>query len=166
MSKEVVERTSEWYEALREECHAIVVEKTKIARQELTEMYLMLGARILEDARHAPITRLVEAVSADIRIGKANLWYAVAVVKKYGDDVNKLPIEGATISWNKAKALVAGTTLPAGVAEEGPPDNFDRYYPPIGPASYAFAGTLWTKQSPDNCRIVGQELLRLFRERK
>src|SRR5258707_908010 len=106
---EIIPRSSDWYVALREECHAIVVEKSKIAQQELTEMYLMLGARILEEAKNAPITKIVEAVSVDIRIGKANLWSAVAVVKKYGDDVNKLPIEGAMVSWNKTKALVKGT---------------------------------------------------------
>jgi hypothetical protein len=153
MSTEIVPRSSEWYKALAEECHAIVVEKTKIAHQELTEMYLMLGARILEESRHASITRLVEAVSVDVRIGKANLWYAVAVVKKYGDDVNKLPIEGASISWNKAKKLI--TTLPAGV--EQPSDSFD---------PYGFAGHLCQKQSPASCRIVASEILRILRERR
>ena len=106
---------ADWYAALCEECSAIVVEKSKIARQEVLEMYLLLGARILEEARHAPISRLVEAVSEDIGLGKTNLWTAVAVVKKYGSDPNKLPIEGATLSWNKAKNLV---TPPTGVSTE------------------------------------------------
>lgn len=155
MTTQVIERSSEWYGALVEECHAIVIEKTKIAQQELTEMYLMLGARILEEARQAPITKIVEAVSTDIRIGKANLWYAVAVVKKYGSDVNKLPIEGASVSWGKTKALIKNA-LPPGV-EESPPENFD---------PYSFAGSIWNRQTPENCRIVGTELLRLYRERQ
>lgn len=157
MTTEIIPRSSEWYGALVDECKAIVVEKTKIAHQELTEMYLMLGARILEDAKHAPITKIVEAVSTDIRIGKANLWYAVAVVKKYGDDVNKIPVEGAMVSWNKCKALVSGTTLPTGLVEETAPDNFD---------AYGYAGGLCAKQSAENCRIVAQEILRILRERK
>ena len=150
----VIARSSEWYQALADDCKAIVVEKTKIAHQELTEMYLMLGARILEDAKHAPITKIVEAVSTDIRIGKANLWYAVAVVKKYGDDVNKIPVEGAMVSWNKVKRLI---TPVAGVAEENAPENFD---------PYGYAGGLCAKQSVENCRIVATEILRILRERK
>lgn len=130
-----------------------MTEKTKIAHQELTEMYLLLGSRILEDAKKAPITKIVEAVSADIHIGKANLWYAVAVVKRYGDNVNKLPIEGAMISWNKTKKLL-GDTLPPGVT-----DRRERFDP------YAFAGHLWARETPENCRIVGTELLRRYRER-
>ena len=143
--------TSEWYGALVEECSAIVVEKTKIAQQELTEMYLMLGARILEETKHAPVGKIIEAVSRDVKIGETNLKYAVAIVKKYGDDVNKLPLEGASISWNKAKKLISP---PAG---EVPESHFD---------PYACANTLWSKQTPHNCFIVGTELLRLWRESK
>jgi hypothetical protein len=154
MSTEIIPRSSDWYVALAEECHAIVVEKTKIAQQELTEMYLMLGARILEEAKHAPITRLVEAVSQDIHIGKANLWYAVAVVKKYGDDVNKLPIEGAMISWNKTKKLL-GTALPEGIEDVA--EKFD---------PYGFTGKFFATHTVKQCQTVATELLRLIRERK
>lgn len=153
MTDKPIERSSQWYGALVEECHAIVVEKTKIAQQELTEMYLLLGARILEEAKNAPVTKIVEAVSVDIRIGKSNLWSAVAVVKKFGADVNKLPIEGASISWNKTKALVAGST-PGG--EVAPTKEFD---------PYALANKLWASYDHEGCRILGQELLRLHRER-
>jgi hypothetical protein len=107
---EIIKFNGDWYDALVEECTAIVVEKSKIARQEVLEMYLLLGARILEESRHAPVSKLVESVSGDIGVGKTNLWKAVAVVKKYGSDPNKLPIEGATLSWNKAKNLVTAPT--------------------------------------------------------
>lgn len=154
MNEKAIERSAEWYGALIEECNAIVVEKSKIAQQELTEMYLMLGSRILEEAKNAPVTKIVDAVSTDIKIGKANLWYAVAVVRKYGDQVKDLPIEGAMVSWNKTKALVSGT-LPAGVDKKQ--HDFD---------PYAVARGLWARQTPDNCRVVGEELLRLYRERR
>ena len=152
MSTEIViPRSSDWYKSLVEECHAIVVEKTKIAQQELTEMYLLLGERILEEAKHAPVTKIVEAISKDLRIGHSNVWYAVAVVKKYGSDVNDLPIEGASVSWNKAKALI---TPPTGV------DAVSEFDP------YAFSRIFFSKHDPADSRKVGEELLRLFRERK
>jgi hypothetical protein len=106
----IIKFDSEWYTALVDECEAIMVEKSKIVREEVLEMYMMLGARILEEANKMPISRLVDAVSEDIGIGKTNLWKAVAVVKKYGSDPNKLPIEGASLSWNKAKNLVTAPT--------------------------------------------------------
>lgn len=151
MPKElVVERSSQWYSSLVEDCDAIKVEKAKIASQEIAEMYLMLGARILQEAAHGPITKLVEAVSVDIHIGYTNLWYAVAAAKKYGEDVNNIPIDRASVSWTKVKKLL---TPPAG---EEQPSSFD---------PYAFVNKLWSRETPDNCRIVGTELLRLWREK-
>lgn len=154
MNEKAIARSDDWYVALRDECHAIVVEKSKIAQQELTEMYLMLGARILEEAKNAPVTKIVEAVSTDIRIGKANLWAAVAVVKKFGANVEKLPIEGAMVSWSKTKRLLApDDALPGRV--EGARD--------VDP--YALANKLWSQHDHESCRILGEQLLRLWRER-
>lgn len=146
-----LEKTAEWYRALLEECHSIIIEKSKNAQLELTEMYLLLGERILQDAKRAPITEIVKEVSRDLHQGERNLWYAVAVVKKYGSEASNLPVEGASVSWTKAKALVA----PPPEAEDS-----ERSDP------YAVARKLWNRHEPSFCQKLGTELLRLYREKQ
>src|SRR3990167_3129026 len=104
---------NEWYEALVEECKAIITEAVFTSRWALVEGYWELGKRIREDSDKEPITKLLQRVGVDIGKSHSTLWYAVQFYDKF-PDIQKLP-DGKNISWRKVIEL-----LPAPKEEKEP----------------------------------------------
>lgn len=89
----------DWYDALKEDCKAIMVEAEFTSRWVLVEGYHALGERIRQDASKTPITELTARLAVDLNKSERTLWYAVQFFDKY-PRLDEVP-EGKAISWNK-----------------------------------------------------------------
>lgn len=98
--------TQEWYEALVDDCSAILTEKSYESRWALIEMYFMLGERVRFEAEEhkVPISKLVGKLASDLNVVERNVWYAVQAYDKFKSP-EKLP-EGKNISWTQIKRLL------------------------------------------------------------
>ena len=103
---------NEWYEALVEECKAIITEAVFTSRWALVEGYWELGKRIREDSDKMPITKLLQRVGVDIGKSHSTLWYAVQFYDKF-PKLDTLP-GGKNVSWRKViELLPAPKALPS-----------------------------------------------------
>ena len=95
--------TQEWYQALVDECKAIITEAVHNSRWDLIEGYWNLGKRIREEnnLKREDIYRkkILSDLSKSIEIGERTVYRAIQAYDKY-PDINTLP-EGKNITWNK-----------------------------------------------------------------
>ena len=94
----------EWYQALVEECKAIIIETEFTARWALVEGYHQLGERILKENDNFDRAKIygqeiTAQVSQSLGKHKRTIERAIQFYKKY-PDLNKLP-EGKNTSWHK-----------------------------------------------------------------
>ena len=94
----------EWYEALVEECKAIVTEAQFTSRWALVEGYWNLGKRIREENdnfERAKIygEKIVQGLAISLGISTRTIHYALQFYDKY-PKLDRVP-EGKNISWNK-----------------------------------------------------------------
>ena len=109
MTKELAKNLGqeEWYQALVEECRAIIVETVFTSRIELIRGKWLLGDRLWQE-KNKGITKLLTRVSVDLRISERECWRCYKFREEYRDFLNKsgeinievLP-EGKNISWHK-----------------------------------------------------------------
>lgn len=106
MTKEIIKRLEEeeWYQAMIEECQAILTEGTFNARWSLIEAYHNLGKRISEEndsfkRKKIYGKEIVKHVAQSLGIGDRTIYYAIQFVKKY-PKLDELP-EGKNVSWHK-----------------------------------------------------------------
>src|SRR3990167_924422 len=96
-------QTKDWYNALVDDCKAIVTEAVFVSRWALGEGYWSLGKRIREDENWQKWEQSADSSFQDlgnaIGVSKSTLYYALQAYDKY-PDIQKLP-EGKNISWNK-----------------------------------------------------------------
>ncbi len=98
----------DWYEALIEECGAIITETIYNYRMTLIDGYHQLGKRILEENDNFNRKKIygdeiVRRISKSLQKGERTIYYAIQFVKKY-PDLNKFldeVEEGKNISWRK-----------------------------------------------------------------
>lgn len=96
----------DWYNALIEECKAIIVETEFTARWALVEGYHQLGTRILEENNNFERNKIygqeiVQRVGISLGKNPRNIYYALQFAKKY-PDLDQVP-EGKAISWSKLR---------------------------------------------------------------
>lgn len=101
MKNEIQEQ---WYEALIEECKAIITETIFTSRWALVEGYHKLGERILEENNNFERKKIygekiTTALSESLGTSTRTIERAILFAKKY-PDLDKVP-EGKNISWNK-----------------------------------------------------------------
>lgn len=107
MGKELIKplEQEEWYQALIEDCQAIITEAVFTSRWTLIEGYHKLGKRILEDYKEFKkigITKEKEIrshVTKDLKQSDRTIRRAIQFVRKY-PNLSTLP-EGKNISWRK-----------------------------------------------------------------
>lgn len=109
----------EWYQALVDDCRAIVVEAEFTSRWALVEGYHALGQRILDDHDKWERNKLngmafLQGLAKQIQISARTVYYAVQFARKF-PELALLP-EGKDTSWNKIVTLYLpapdGTDLP------------------------------------------------------
>lgn len=92
-----------WYNALVEECKAIITEAVFTSRFALVEGYWNLGKRIREEEKlkkwDRDDTEILQGLAKDIDISERTIYYAIQAYEKY-PDLSLIP-EGKNISWNK-----------------------------------------------------------------
>ena len=126
MGKEL--ESQEWYQALIEECKAIITEAVFTSRWALVEGYWNLGKRIREDVNFQEYAKgnktSVQQVAQNIGTSERTLYYALQAFDQY-PDIDKLP-EGKNITWKKliTKYLPAPKEKPLPL----PPDKFPVIY--------------------------------------
>lgn len=96
--------TSEWFQALIEECRDIIVERRYRIATELLEMKWQIGDRILEDTEKFEKLgisggKVCHIVSQALSCSKREIERCVQFRKKY-PNLDKLP-EGKNITWHK-----------------------------------------------------------------
>ncbi len=110
--------TNEWYDALVEECKAIIVEAKFTSRWALVEGYHLLGERIVTDQNYQWHAKgnmsYFQDLGNKIGVSKSTLYYAIQFYEKY-PDLSLVP-EGKAISWNK----IVTKYLPEPEQEEEP----------------------------------------------
>ncbi len=96
--------SEEWYQALIEECQAIITESVFTSRWTLIEGYHMLGKRIPEENanfRKAKVygKKITQRVATSLNKSQRTIEQAIQFAKKY-PELDELP-EGKNISWHK-----------------------------------------------------------------
>jgi len=118
-----VYRSSDEYEALVEECQAIITQRVKNFRLEKILMYGQLGERISDDSLFKKYGKgnlaFLQGVSEDVGISYSDICRAIQFYEKFEivspDSENwKKFKEGENISWNKIKIYY----LPSGEKKE------------------------------------------------
>lgn len=97
-------QNNEWYQALVEECKAIITEAVFTSRWALVEGYWKLGERISEENdnfKRANIygEKIVQDLAESLGTSSRTLHYAIQAYKKY-PKLDGMP-EGKNLSWNK-----------------------------------------------------------------
>ena len=96
---------SKWYEALVEDCEAIITEAIFTSRWALVEGYWNLGKRIREDLNFQEYSEgnknVLQDLALHLKQSERTLYYAIQCFDKY-PDIQQLP-EGKNITWNKLK---------------------------------------------------------------
>ena len=96
-------QTQDWYNALVDDCKAIVTEAVFVSRWALVEGYWSLGKRIREDEQSTKfskgITRFIDDLAKSIGVKKSTIYYALQFFDKY-PVLEEIP-EGKSITWNK-----------------------------------------------------------------
>jgi hypothetical protein len=101
-TKEII--SQEWFQAMVEECSAIIVEAVHNSHWDLVEGYHTLGKRILEEnqnfeRREIYGDKIVSVVAKALRKSTRTVYNAIQAAKLY-PDINSLP-EGKAITWSK-----------------------------------------------------------------
>lgn len=106
MTKEIIKKLEdeEWYQALVEDCRAILTEGIFNYRWTLIKTYHLLGQRILEDeskfTKAGYLTDVMSShVTTSLGTSQRTIERAIQFVRTYSD-LDKLP-EGKNISWHK-----------------------------------------------------------------
>lgn len=135
---------AEWYQALVEECKAIITEGIFNSRWALVEMYHQLGERIITDENYQKAAKgnysSLQGLAKNIGISPRSIYYACEFYEKY-PELETVP-EGKNISWNKilTKYLPDGNDLPHVSFNSG---NNEWYTPPeYIEAAQAVLGTI------------------------
>jgi len=115
---------TDWFEALIEECHSILVEFGFISNLNRVRMYHELGKRILQDNSQFERSKIygqhiTQQVSGSLGIGERTVQYSVAFAQKYPSinwdsaELGGLP-HGKAITWTKVirELLPAGEPVP------------------------------------------------------
>ena len=112
----------DWYNALVDECKAIITEAVFTSRWALVEGYWNLGKRIREDKNLKKYAKgnekfIKKTLAPDIGISSTTIYYALQAYDKY-QPIEKIP-NGKNISWTKLKAILPSipmeeTLLPKG----------------------------------------------------
>lgn len=90
----------EWFQALVEECDAIITEHVHNSRWTIVEGYHLLGKRILEDAdKFENDKEIVATVAKALNKSTRTIYQSIQFVRKF-PDITSLP-EGKNISWHK-----------------------------------------------------------------
>jgi len=132
-----------WYQALVDDCRAIITEAVFTSRWALVEGYWNLGKRIREDINFQEYSKgnkkSVQDLARNLNISERTLYYALQLYDKY-PDINQIP-EGKNITWNKLitkylpgpKIEEVNIELPKGkynVIYADPPWKYE--HPPMG----------------------------------
>ena len=96
--------TSEWFQALIEECKTTIIERRYRSATELLKMKWSLGDRILEDVgkfERAQIygRQIIVTVSRALDCSEREIYRCIQFRKKY-PEIDNLP-EGKAITWHK-----------------------------------------------------------------
>jgi rubrerythrin len=94
----------EWWDALVEECSAILTEYHFLSAWARVEGYHKLGSRILEDNQQFERAKIygqqvVRKLSNSLNMSERTIHYAVQFAQKY-PDLNLLPM-GKNVTWTK-----------------------------------------------------------------
>uniref|UniRef100_A0A7V3JAP4 DUF1016 family protein n=1 Tax=candidate division CPR3 bacterium TaxID=2268181 RepID=A0A7V3JAP4_UNCC3 len=110
MEKELISlQELDWYQALCEECRAIITETMFNSRIELLRGKWELGKKIIEEELNFQKAgygeKIVETLAKDLGMSAVHLWKCLQFYKKFPkerfeDVINELP-EGKSISWYK-----------------------------------------------------------------
>jgi len=99
----------DWYQALCEECRAIITETMFNSRIEMLKGKWELGKRVMEEElnfqRAGYGEKMVEVLAKDLEMSAVHLWKCIQFYKKFPQQnfdevVNELP-ESKNISWYK-----------------------------------------------------------------
>ncbi len=94
---------SEWYEALVEECKAIITEAVFTSRWALVEGYWKLGERIETDDNFKKFSKgnqsSLQDLANNLNTSERTIYYARQAYNKY-PELGNIP-EGKNITWNK-----------------------------------------------------------------
>lgn len=107
----------DWYNALIEECKAIITETEFTARWALVEGYHHLGKRILEDNDNFERQKIygqeiVSRVTESLEVSSRTIWRAIQFAKKY-PELDQVP-GGKAVSWRR----VCNELLPSNKSKE------------------------------------------------
>ena len=144
-------QSQDWYQALIEDCAAVIVEGVFQSRWILIETYHLLGRRLLQEYdnfERAGIygDHIIEMVADDLGKSERTIYRAVQFARKY-PDLNTLP-GGKNISWNK----ICNELLPEGKRDNGSPPTllYD------GPGNLTASTIRWSVDLPRGVRINGR----------
>jgi hypothetical protein len=84
-----------------EDVQATWTEAVFTSRWALVEGYHLVGERLRQEDKHAPMAELVNRCALDMGVSERKLWYAVQFYDKF-PDLNKLP-GGKNVSWTKIR---------------------------------------------------------------
>lgn len=95
--------SQEWYQALVEDCRAIVIEAEFNSRWALVEGYWTLGKRIRQESNLKEAAKgnysSLQGLARNIGLSPRTLYYALQAYDKY-PDLTRIP-DGKAISWNR-----------------------------------------------------------------
>ena len=100
--------SQDWYNALVDECGAIITESVYRARQELIEGRHLLGRRILEEVPNFERQKIygqkiVQMLAESLNVSTRTLYYAMSFATKFPvlEEFLETVEEGKNLSWNK-----------------------------------------------------------------
>ncbi|MEK6883835.1 MAG: MT-A70 family methyltransferase [Nanoarchaeota archaeon] len=134
----------DWYEALVEECKAIITETIFISRWALVEGYWKLGERISEENENFKRDKIygekiVQGLANSLGISTRTIHYAVQAYNKF-PKLGNIP-EGKNISWNKLITQYLPEPKKIEIIEKLPKNKFQVIY--IDPPWDVKAGPDW-----------------------
>lgn len=147
-------QSQEWYQALIEDCAAVITEGVFQSRWILIETYHLLGRRLLQEYANfnrAEIygDRITEMVAADLGKSQRTIQRAVQFAQKF-PDLGALP-DGKNITWHK----ICNQLLP--IPKDGSASPIV-YYNGLATLAnlHGPRGRLWTVELPSGTELEGK----------
>ena len=124
-------KNEEWYEALVEECKAIITEAVFTSRWALVEGYWELGKRISEENKNFERNKIygqkiVQGLAESLGIASRTIHYAIKAYEKY-PEIGSMP-EGKNLTWNKLITLYLPEPKKIDLINELPTGKFQVIY--------------------------------------
>jgi len=127
----IIIKNEEWYEALVEECKAIITEAVFTSRWALVEGYWELGKRISEENKNFERNKIygqkiVQGLAESLGIASRTIHYAIKAYEKY-PEIGSMP-EGKNLTWNKLITLYLPEPKKIDLINELPTGKFQVIY--------------------------------------